>query len=88
MVLKFIDEDNPLILLDDSEIVKKYGRKFEDLCMVRDASSTNDETLKSIKYVKEVLGRRCTYVFDRGYDRNSYFDYFLLENKNKDDFII
>lgn len=30
LVLKNID-DEPLVLLDDSEIIKKYGRKFEDL---------------------------------------------------------
>lgn len=128
-VLKCIDDDNPLILHDDSEIVKKYGKKFEDLCKVRDASSLNDdifpgyhvceatvvtknekqpislyskvystesvgfksmndETLKCIRYIREVLKRRCTHVFDRGYDKNVNYDYFLVENDNNDDFII
>lgn len=133
MVIRNI-EDNPdrdiLVLLDDSEIVKKYGRKFEDLCKVRDASSLkndifpgyhvceatlvtknekqpislyskvysteaegfksmNDETLKSIQYVKKYITGRCTFVSDRGYDANVYFDYFLDEDKNngQDDFI-
>lgn len=34
---------NQLVLLDDSEIIKKYGKKFEDLCMVRDASSLKED---------------------------------------------
>lgn len=42
LILKNID-DNLLILLDDSEIIKKYGKKFEDLCMVKDASSLKDD---------------------------------------------
>ena len=29
--------------LDDSEIIKKYGKKFENLYMVRDASSLKDD---------------------------------------------
>lgn len=41
-VAKYVPE-SPLILLDDSEIVKEYGKKFEDLCLVRDASSLKDE---------------------------------------------
>lgn len=42
-VIDYIDAE-PLILLDDSEVVKKYGRKFEDLCKVRDASSLKNDT--------------------------------------------
>lgn len=128
LILKNID-DNPLILLDDSEIIKKYGKKFEDLCMVKDASSLkddiypgyhvceatvvtknekqpislyshiystesqgfqsmNDETLKSIQYVKSVIRNKVTFVCDRGYDANIYFDYFLDMNRNQDDFVI
>lgn len=127
-VLKNI-EDEPLVLLDDSEIIKKYGKKFEDLCLVRDASSLkddiypwyhgceaavvtkkekqpislyshiysteskgfrsmNDETIKSIEYVKKAIEKRCTFVCDRGYDAGIYYDYFLDTNENKDDFII
>lgn len=128
LVLKNIDKD-PLVLLDDSEIIKKYGKKFEDLCMVKDASSLkediypgyhiceatvvtknqkqpislyshiyssessefksmNDETLKSIEYVKSVIKERCIFVCDRGYDANIYYDYFMNRNENKDDFVI
>ena len=128
LVLKNIDEQ-PLVLLDDSEIIKKYGKKFEDLCMVRDASSLrddiypgyhiceatvvtknekqpislyshiysteskefksmNDETLKSIEYIKSVIEKRCTFVCDRGYDANVYYDYFLCKNESRDDFVI
>ena len=42
LVLKNIG-DEPLVLLDNSEIIKKYGKKFEDLCLVRDASSLKDD---------------------------------------------
>lgn len=128
LVLKNIDKES-LVLLDDSEIIKKYGKKFEDLCMVRDASSLkddiypgyhvceatvvtknekqpislyshiyssessgfksmNDETLKSIEYVKSVIEGRCTFVCDRGYDANIYYDYFIDKNENEDDFVI
>ena len=36
---------NKLVLknIGDSEIIKKYGRKFEDLYMVRATSSLNDD---------------------------------------------
>ena len=35
----FIDKDDKVVVLfDDSEIAKPYGKKFEDLCRVRDAS--------------------------------------------------
>lgn len=126
-VLNEIDKE-PLVLLDDSEIIKKYGKKFEDLCKVRDASSLkddiypgyhvceatlitkkekqpislysyiysteskkfksmNEETLKSIEYVKSIIERKCTFVCDRGYDANIYYEYFLNEECN-DDFII
>ena len=128
MVIKHLSEDR-IILLDNSEIIKKYGRKFEDLCMVRDDSSLkddiypgyhvceataltqdqhhpislyshiystesegfrsmNDETIKSIKYVKSLIPERCTFVCDRGYDANVFYDYFIDENHNADDFII
>lgn len=120
--------NEPLVLLDDTEIVKLHGKKFEDLCMVRDASavketiapgyyvceatvvtekekqpislfshiystnskgfiSKNDETLKSIKAIKQVLPQKCTFVGDRGYDANVYYKCFLQENNN-DDFVI
>lgn len=126
-IIKHIDNE-PLVLLDNSEIVKRYGKKFEDMCMVKDASSLdgdilpgyhiceatvvtkkekqpislyskiystesdefksmNDETFKSIEAVKEALQRKCTFVCDRGYDANTYYNYFLKDDCN-DDFII
>ena len=126
-VKKHMDQE-PYILLDDSEIVKKYGRKFEDLCKVRDASSLNndiyngyhvceataitkdekqpislyshiystesvgfksmnEETLKSIQAVKTIITSKCTFVCDRGYDANVFFDHFL-DKAIEDDFII
>lgn len=127
-VLKYLDDD-VLVNLDDSEIVKEYGKKFEDLDLVRDASSkddrivpgyhvceasvvtkkqrqpislyskvystksdgfksTNEETIKSIKAVQNILNKSCTFVMDRGYDANIFYKFFLNENEGKDDFII
>lgn len=103
-------------LFDDSDISKIYGKKFEDLDDVIDASnlnkkitkgyhvcesviltekekqpisvyskiysckskefkSMNEYTMKSIDAVKNVLGRKFTGVFDRGYDDNKIIDY-------------
>lgn len=31
--------ESPLVFVDDSDVVKPYGKKFEDLCLVRDGSS-------------------------------------------------
>lgn len=123
-ILKSIDSE-PLVLLDNSEIVKRYGKKFEDMRMVKDTSSLdgdilpgyhiceaavvtkkekqpislyskiystksdefksmNDETFKSIEAVKETLQRKCTFVCDRGYNANTYYDYFLKDDCNHD----
>lgn len=122
--------NEPLINLDNSEIVKEYAKKLEDLDRVIDASSTkskdikcgyhvceasvitktqkqplslyshiystntkgfksmNDETIKSIEAVKDMINKKCTFVMDRGYDGDVYYRYFICENENKDDFII
>ena len=47
----------------------------------------NEETLKSIEYIKSIIEKKCTFVCDRGYDANIYYEYFLKEECN-DDFII
>ena len=47
----------------------------------------NGETLKSIEYIKSIIEKKCTFVCDRGYDANIYYEYFLKEECN-DDFII
>ena len=106
----------PIALFDDSDISKIYGKKFEDLDDVIDASdkdkkitkgyhvceaviltekekqpisvyskiysckskafkSMNEYTMESIDAVKNVLGRKFTGVFDRGYDDNKIIDY-------------
>lgn len=129
MISKYIP-DIPVINLDNSEIVKEYANKLEDLDRVVDGSSTksndikpgyhvceasmvtknekqpislyshiystkskgfksmNDETIKSIKVVKEIIKERCTFVMDRGYDADVFYNYFIEKNENKDDFII
>lgn len=50
--------------------------------------SMNTETLDSIRYSKEMLATKATYVMDRGYDNNTIIGYFLKENNNEDDFIV
>lgn len=35
----------PTVIFDDTDITKRYGKKFEDLCYVRDGSSTTEEIL-------------------------------------------
>lgn len=50
--------------------------------------SINDETFKSIEYIKKVVGKICTFVCYREYDANYNYEYFLEINKNQGDFII
>ena len=38
------------------------------------------ETLKSIEYIKSIIEKKCTFVCDRGYDANIYYEYFLKES--------
>ena len=54
----FIDKDDKVVVLfDDSEIAKPYGKKFEDLCRVRDASqpkttsSNNKQPIPLYSYI-------------------------------------
>ena len=45
MVRKMVD-DNPVIYIDDSDVIKPEGHKFESLCLVRDGSkSTANKTV-------------------------------------------
>ena len=53
----------------------------------KEFKSMNGETLKSIEYIKSIIEKKCTFVCDRGYDANIYYEYFLKEECN-DDFII
>ena len=48
----------------------------------------NDETMKSIKKVKSVITKRCTFACDREHDANVLFNYFIDDNNKQDDFII
>lgn len=110
-----------VVHVDDSDISKPYGKKFEALGLVRDASklkptiekgyhvteitalsmgsrqpvsifshihsskeknylSVNDVTYQALKEVFTVAPQ-ATYVFDRGYDRNSLFSFMYQSNK-------
>ena len=47
--------DNPVFLIDDSDIIKPTGQKFEDLGMVRDGSSKNKTYEKGYHHT-EIVG--------------------------------
>ena len=47
--------DNPIFLIDDSDIIKPLGEKFEDLGIVRDGSSKNKSYEKGYHYT-EIVG--------------------------------
>jgi hypothetical protein len=118
--------DNPVILADDTDIVKPYGRKFDSLGTVKDGSATkasfekgyrrtemtllsnadsqpvslfshihsshekdyksaNAVTYKGIDLCVKGLGKKATFVFDRGYDANAMF---LRLDETRQDYII
>jgi len=124
--VKKVIDDEPIILVDDSDITKPFGRKFEALGMVRDGSSkekklekgywvtemtaltknerhpisvyshihssleknyksTNEETFKGIDKVLKYIDKKCTWVFERGYDANSTIK---KMEKTKSDFVL
>lgn len=47
--------DNPVFLIDDSDIIKPLGKKFEDLGIVRDGSSLKKSYEKGY-HVTEIVG--------------------------------
>lgn len=47
--------ENPIFLIDDSDIIKPLGEKFEDLGIVRDSSSRNKSYKKGYHYT-EIAG--------------------------------
>ena len=52
-------DDEPIALFDDSDISKKYGKKFEDLDRVIDASSPNKEIVNGYHVCEAVaLGKK------------------------------
>ncbi|HHU81178.1 MAG TPA: transposase, partial [Acholeplasmataceae bacterium] len=111
-VNKVIGEE-PVILVDDTDVIKPYGKVFQSLGEVKDGSSLkaryekgymvtelvaltekekhpvslyshihsshekgyksiNDVTFHGMNRVIEHIKKRCTFVFDRGYDANKY----------------
>ncbi len=122
--MKKVVGEEPVVLFDDSDITKIYGKKFEDLDRVIDGSSqekeikpgyhvceaivlgknekqpisiyskiystkskgfesSNKYTIDSVDKASEVINKRFTGVFDRGYDDNKIIDY--IENCNKNE---
>lgn len=118
--------ESPVILVDDSDVIKPHGLHFESLGMVRDGSSikkdyekgymvtemvavtqdkkqpislfshihsstdmqyrsTNTVTYQGLDEVIATLGRKATFVFDRGYDMNELFKYMYMKDQ---DFVI
>lgn len=118
--------EEPIILVDDTDVVKPYGEKFEALGEVRDGSSkgnkiekgylvteivgltankkqpislfshihsskekgyksTNTVLFKGLDDVINNLNKKATFVFDRGYDMNSLFNFMT---KGKQNFIV
>jgi hypothetical protein len=41
--MKCLFPEVPICIFDDTDIAKRYGKKFEDLCLIRDASSIKEE---------------------------------------------
>lgn len=115
--------ENPLILVDDSDITKPYGKCFEALGRVRDGSSkdnryedgyivteivglsndkkqplslfshihsskekgyksTNTVTFQGLDSVIDSIDGTGTFIFDRGYDMNSLFQYMHKKEQN------
>ena len=88
--------DEPVIHIDDSDIVKPKGHKFEALGIVRDGSeSTDTKSEKDYKSVNTItfqamqqgaaLFGKATFVMDRGYDDNKMF---LKLDKLEQDYVI
>jgi hypothetical protein len=118
--------EQPVVLVDDSDVIKPYGEKFESLGLVRDGSSkdkkiekgyhvtemvgltahnkqpvslfsrihsshekgyksTNTILFEGLKQVIKALGKKATFIFDRGYDMNALFDFMY---KYEQDFIV
>lgn len=121
-VIKKLDKD-PVILVDDSDIIKPHGHAFEALGMVRDGSSkgnsyekgymvteivglskynkqplslfshihssrekgyksVNTVTFDGLEKVIKSLDGKGTFVFDRGYDMNSMFQFLHKRNQH------
>ncbi|WP_244834428.1 transposase [Clostridium sp. BJN0001] len=53
-LLKSIDMNDPVILVDDSDVIKPYGNKFDSLGFVRDGSSRKNTCEKGYKVTEMV----------------------------------
>jgi len=53
-VLKSINMNDPVILVDDSDVIKPYGNKFDSLGFVRDGSSRKNSCEKGYKVTEMV----------------------------------
>jgi len=52
--IKELFPDEPIVLFDDSDIAKRYGKKFEDLDRVMDGSSLNKEIVNGYNVCEAV----------------------------------
>lgn len=58
-ITPFFDDDEPIVLLDDSDVAKRASKKLEDLDEVIDASSKNKEIVPGYNVCEAViLGKR------------------------------
>lgn len=74
---------HPVILIDDSDVVKPGGCKFEDLGWVRDGSKSTSSKEKDFTSINDVafsameraaaLFGKAAFIMDRGYDDNKMF---------------
>lgn len=53
-MLKSLNMDDPVILVDDSDVIKPYGNKFDSLGFVRDGSSRKNSCEKGYKVTEMV----------------------------------
>lgn len=53
--IKYLPNDEVILIEDDSDVNKEYSKKLEDLCTVRDASSKEDRYV-NVFHVCEVVG--------------------------------
>lgn len=74
---------HPVILIDDSDVVKPGGCKFENLGWVRDGSKSTSSKEKDFTSINDVafsameraaaLFGKAAFIMDRGYDDNKMF---------------
>ena len=74
---------HPVILIDDSDVVKPGGCKFEDLGWVRDGSKSTSSKEKDFTSINDVafsameraaaLFGKAAFIMDEGYDDNKMF---------------